>query len=121
MLMRHLHWRFCENNCDRVFNCCPCLGYLGQHCTNYDKSVASFCHQVAAWIIDIICDFYIDKYLKIVNNTTTNKLDKKLGIDLESLQFQKIVYVFLAKFKNNHILHIKISHRFPVATKLFIG
>jgi hypothetical protein len=38
---------------------------------NEGKSSASFCHQVAAWLQDMFCNFYLLKNLKIakkVNN-----------------------------------------------------
>jgi hypothetical protein len=54
---------------------------------NEEKSAASFCHQVAAWVLDMFCNFYIVKNHKIVNNTTTVKAREKISTYLESLEF----------------------------------
>ncbi len=40
---------------------------------------------------------------------------------LESLEFQKLFYACLTKFKNNQILPNKISHWLLTSTKLFTG
>jgi hypothetical protein len=87
---------------------------------HYDKSTASFCHQVAAWVSDMFCNFYLVKNHKIANNSTTNKARLKISTYLESLEFQKCIEVYLTKFKNNQGLHNKISQRFLLTTKLFI-
>jgi hypothetical protein len=54
---------------------------------NPDKSAASFCHQVAAWLSDMFCNFYLVKNHKIPNNLTTTKAREKVNADLESSQF----------------------------------
>ena len=45
---------------------CKCKTLL-----NYDKSAASCCHQVAAWVLDMFCDVYLVKKYKIINNSAT--------------------------------------------------
>ncbi len=35
------------------------LNYLSMNIAFYYKSAAIFCHQVAVWITDIFCDFYL--------------------------------------------------------------
>ncbi len=54
---------------------------------NKDKSAASFCYQVAAWVLDMFCNFSIAKNHKIVNNSTTTKARGKISPYLESLEF----------------------------------
>ncbi len=44
---------------------------------NLDKSVASFCHQVAAWVSDMFCIFYLVKSHDIASNSTTTKARQK--------------------------------------------
>jgi hypothetical protein len=51
------------------------------------KSASSFCHQVAAWVPPMVCDFYLIKKLKIVNNSTTAREREKISTYLESLEF----------------------------------
>ncbi len=38
---------------------------------NEDKSAGCVCHQVAAWVTDIFCNFYLEKNYKFANNSTT--------------------------------------------------
>jgi hypothetical protein len=38
---------------------------------NQNKSAARFCHQVAAWVPDMFCNFYLVKSHKIANNSAT--------------------------------------------------
>ncbi len=52
-----------------LINVCGVQKYL-------DKSVASFCHQVAAHVPDILCNFYSVKNHKISNTPTTTKAIK---------------------------------------------
>jgi len=59
--------------------------------TNTDKSAARFCHQVAAWVPDMLCNFYLAKNHKITNNSTTIKAIEKINTDLEFLEFKKIL------------------------------
>jgi len=40
---------------------------------NLVKSAASFCHQVAAWVLGMFCSFCIVKNNKTANNSTTTK------------------------------------------------
>jgi hypothetical protein len=48
-----------------------------QEHTNYDKSAASFCRQVAAWVPDMFCSFYLAKNHKnaqiLMNTKATEK------------------------------------------------
>jgi hypothetical protein len=46
---------------------------------------------VAAWVLDMFCDFYLVKNHKIVNNFTTTEAKEKISTDLESLEFLKKV------------------------------
>ncbi len=43
---------------------------------NWDKSAASVCCQVAAWVTDIFCEFYLVKNCKIIYNLSTTELRK---------------------------------------------
>jgi hypothetical protein len=88
---------------------------------NEGKPAASFCHQVAAWASDMLCNFYAVKNHKIALNSTTNKAGEKISTDLETLEFQKFFDSRLTKFKNNYILLDKISHWFLLTAKLFSG
>jgi hypothetical protein len=56
---------------------------------NQDKSAVRFCHQVSAWIPDMICNFCSVKSHKIANNTATTEAREKISADLESLEFYK--------------------------------
>ncbi len=51
-----------------------------------DKLAAIFCHQVAAWIPNIFCNFYLVKSHKIANNSATTEAREKISTDLESLE-----------------------------------
>jgi hypothetical protein len=83
-----------------------------------DKSAASFCHQVAAWVPVIFCNFYLLKNHKFANKTTTKARGK--STNLESLEiYLKNVIACLTKFNNNQILLNKISSKFLMATNLF--
>jgi hypothetical protein len=53
---------------------------------NEGKSAASFCCQVAAWLPDMFCNFYLAKNHKIAYNSTTTEA-KKISADLESSEF----------------------------------
>jgi hypothetical protein len=76
---------------------------------------------VAAWVPVVSCDFYLEKNHKIADNSMTFKRREKISTDLESVEFYKCFDVSLDKFENNQILLYKISHRFLVTNKLFIG
>jgi hypothetical protein len=43
----------------------------------YDKSAASFCHQVAAWASGMFRNFYLMKNHQIIDNSTTTKAKEK--------------------------------------------
>jgi hypothetical protein len=43
---------------------------------NRDKSAAGFCHQVAAWVPDMICNFCLVKSHKIAITQQPPKLEK---------------------------------------------
>jgi hypothetical protein len=58
---------------------------------NEGESSASFCYQVAAWFPDMFRNFYLLKNPKIANNLTTTKAREKISIDLESLEFKKMM------------------------------
>jgi hypothetical protein len=54
---------------------------------NEEKSAASFCRQVAAWVPDMLCNFYIVKIHILTKNSTTTKAREKISKDLKSLKF----------------------------------
>ncbi len=54
---------------------------------NQGKSYARFFRQVAAWVSDMFCNFYLVKSHKIAKNTSTTEAEEKIGTDLESLEF----------------------------------
>ncbi len=83
---------------------------------NQDKSAARFCHQVAAWVPDMFCNFYSVKSHKIANNSAMTEGKVKMSTDLESLEY---FMMCLTKFENEQILLNKMSHRFLVTTELF--
>ncbi len=88
---------------------------------NEGKWAASFCCQAAALVPDMFCNFYLGKNHKIAENWTATNAVEKISTDLESLEFYNFLNVCLTNFKNNQILHYKISCRFLVTTKLFSG
>jgi len=45
--------------------------------SNEGISAASFCHQVAALVPDMVCNFYLVKNHKIANNSTTIEAREK--------------------------------------------
>ncbi len=51
---------------------------------NEGKSAASFCHQVAALVPDMFCNFYFVKNLKIANNSATTEAREIISTDLKS-------------------------------------
>ncbi len=79
---------------------------------------ASFCCQVAAWVPDMFCNFYLVKNHKIAKNSTTSKAREK---NKYRFGIFRIFYVRLTKFKNNQILLNKISRRILLTTKVFTG
>ncbi len=50
------------------------------------KSVASFCHQVAALVPAMFCNFYVAKNHKIADNSATTETREKISAYLESLE-----------------------------------
>jgi hypothetical protein len=54
---------------------------------NEGKSAASFCHLVAAWVPDMLCNFYLVKNHKITNNSKRTEAGEKISTDLESIDF----------------------------------
>jgi hypothetical protein len=53
---------------------------------NEEKSAASLCYQVAAWVPEIFCNFYSVKSHQIAKISTTTKAREKISADLESLE-----------------------------------
>jgi hypothetical protein len=88
------------------------------HTFNEGKSSASFCHQMAALVIAMLCNFYLVKNHKIVQNSATTEAREKISPYLESLEFFD---AYLTKFETKQIIHNNISHRFLASTKLFSG
>jgi hypothetical protein len=54
---------------------------------NGGKSAAIFCHQVAALVPALFCNFYFVKNCKIADISATTEAGEKIIIDLESLEF----------------------------------
>jgi hypothetical protein len=54
---------------------------------NEGKSAAIFYHQVAAWVPDMFCNFYLVKSHKIADNSETIKARDKISKNLESVEF----------------------------------
>jgi hypothetical protein len=44
---------------------------------NQDRSAAIFCHQIAAWVSDMLCDLTLVKNHKIKNSSTTSRAREK--------------------------------------------
>jgi hypothetical protein len=51
------------------------------------KSAATFCCQVAAWVLDMFCYFYLMKDHKIAKNLTTTRARENMSTGLESSEF----------------------------------
>jgi hypothetical protein len=75
--------------------------------SNEGKSVASFCHHVAALVPAMFCIFYIVKNNKIADNSATTEAR------------ENFFCASLTKFENYQMFLNKIYHRFLVTTKLF--
>ena len=84
-------------------------------------SAAWFCHQVAAWVPDMFCNFYLVKSHKIANISATTEGTEKNKHIFGILKNRNFLNVCFTKFENYQILLNKISHRFLVTTKLFSG
>jgi hypothetical protein len=54
---------------------------------NEGISAASFCHQVAASVPNMFCNFYFVKNHKNANSSATTEAREKISTDLESLEF----------------------------------
>jgi hypothetical protein len=67
---------------------------------------------VVAKVIDMFCNFHLVKNHKIADNSTTTEAREKVRKDLEYLEFYKFADVGFTKFKNNHILLIKLATNF---------
>jgi hypothetical protein len=59
-----------------------------------DKSVARFCHQVAAWFPDMFYIYFLVINHNIANNSTTDEAREKISTYLESLEFYKFLSMF---------------------------
>ncbi len=57
---------------------------FSENAFNEVKSAASFCHQVAAWVTDMFCNFYFVKNYKIAYNATTPTAREKISTELKS-------------------------------------
>jgi hypothetical protein len=71
---------------------------------NKDKSAASFCQQVAIWVSDMFCDFYLVKSHKIANNTKTSEPREKNKRRFRILKILEIFDVSWGECENNQIL-----------------
>ncbi len=56
---------------------------------NEGKSAASFCLQVAAWVSDMLYNFYFVKNHKIADDSRTTKAREKNSTDLESIELKE--------------------------------
>ncbi len=82
---------------------------------NQAKSAARLCHQVAAGVPDMFCNFYLVKNHKISHNSIiTSKAREKNNLRFGILRILKMFMVCLTKFKNNKILLNKISQFLPL-------
>ncbi len=95
--------------------------YFGLRVSNEGKSAASFCHQVAAWFLNMFCNFYLVKNHKIVKNSTSTKAIKNYHRFRILQNFINFLMYCLTKFKSNKILLNKISHRFPLTKNYLLG
>jgi hypothetical protein len=57
---------------------------------------------MAALFLDMFCNIYLVKNLKIAKISTTTKAREKIRTDLESSEFYDIFDVCLTKLKNNN-------------------
>ncbi len=57
---------------------------------NEGKSAASFCHKVAAWVPDMLSNFYFVKNHQIPKTSTT-KAREKISTDSESYHLRKLL------------------------------
>ncbi len=67
-----------------------------RHRFNQDKSAASFCCQVGAWVQDMLFNFYLAKEHKNVNYSSAAEAEGKTSADMESLNF----YIFIVCLTN---------------------
>jgi hypothetical protein len=81
---------------------------------NQDKSAASFCHQVAAWVPDLFCNFNLKNNHKITICLAGTKAREKISIYFETVEFKKFLMCVSLKKKNNQILLNNISCQFPI-------
>ncbi len=73
---------------------------------NQDKSAAEFFCQVAAWVRDMLCNFYLVKGHKIANDSTTTEAREK---NKHSFEIHKIFVVCLTKAVFTLAIFSKIS------------
>ena len=65
---------------------------MEQH-SSKEGSATRFCHQLAALVSDMFCNFYLVKNHKIDKNSTTTKAREKISTHLKFLEIKKDVYV----------------------------
>ncbi len=63
--------------------------------TSSIKSSANFCHQVAAWVLNMLCKFFS------TNNFAITEARAKINTDMKSLEFWEKNDTCLTKFKNH--------------------
>jgi hypothetical protein len=81
------------------------------HRINEGKSVSSFCRQVAAWVLEMFCNFYLVKNCKIANNWTAT-IAREKSTYMESLEFQKNFDVVWLNLKTIEFYLIKLATDF---------
>ncbi len=83
---------FMTRFCHPLFPCLPGQRDTNRIASNQDKSAAIFCHQVAAWLPDSFCNFYLVKSHKIVNTSATTEAREKNKPRFEILRILDIFW-----------------------------
>jgi hypothetical protein len=79
---------------------------------NLNKSVASFCHQVAARVPDIFCNFCLVENHKIANDSTTAEAREKKRTDIEPLIVRNFMCYVSLNLKPIKFYLIKLATNF---------
>jgi hypothetical protein len=75
---------------------------------NQDKSATSFCQQVAAWMQDMLRNFYLVKNHIIDNISTTKRKPLSFGIPI----IKKKMFQFSLNLKTANFFSLKIATNF---------
>jgi hypothetical protein len=68
--------------------------------------------QVAAWVPDMFCGYYLMKNYIVSNNSATTKAREKISTGLESLEFLEILMYILLNLKTINFYLIKLATDF---------